>query len=861
MCKSPWTSLIFALVILVTSGSVASREVRVGIYPNEPKLFIDSNGEAAGIFPDLIRQIAANENWKLSFVPCEWQRCLAMIQSGQLDLLPDVARTEARVQQFDFHKTPGLNSWSVIYRHPSVKIDSILDLENKRVGVLKNSVQQEFLRTAFDGFGVNAILTPLDSFEEGFAKTRDGQLDAIATNHHSGRSASEKFQLIETPVIFLPSSLFFATTKGQNTDLLTRLDFHFDRWRDDPQSYFFQTVRKWAGQDSIAVIPVYLLWTLGAVILTALSMLGIASYLRVEVRKRTREIKESERRLNSILNDIGSCVYIKDNSFRYQYANRATCELLGLTQENIIGKSDVDLYDEKNSVLIRKIDQNVLDSGNKFTGEEIFRAPNADASRTYLSVKIPLVNAAGQTYGLCGISTDITDQLAFAAKIERLASIDTLTGLFNRTFFFEEATRRLDRSDKQSGQAALVLINLDNFRDLNDTKGHDVGDLLLKETAEVLKANTNRHFLLARLAGDSFVFLMQVPHKDRKEMRTKVNEVVREIDFVVKQPKLLNGFAYYGTASIGVAIFDPRGHSVQDGIRQAELALYHAKNVGRGSIRIFEPHMQETAIARLQLENELRVALNERQLEVFYQPQVDKLGVVFGVEALVRWRHPARGLCSPAEFVPLAESTGQIVSIGSFVLETVCAQLRTWSKESTTAGLVVAVNVSAREFFDKGFIDRVAHALKHFDVNPSRLELELTESQLAFGDVNETLASLDALKALGLELSLDDFGTGYSSLSRLKSLPFDKIKIDRSFVRDLACGQSSAAVVKTIIELGHNLGLEVIAEGVETQDQMDALLELGCHKFQGFLHGKPMPLSQLTALLKHDADKSINPSL
>jgi diguanylate cyclase (GGDEF)-like protein/PAS domain S-box-containing protein len=856
MIKRPWTTFLFALAILFSSGSVAAREVRVGIYANEPKVFMDSEGSAAGIFPDLIREIATNENWSLNFVACEWQRCLAMIQAGELDLLPDVAKTEARVAQFDFHKTPGLNSWSAIYRNPDVKIQSILDLENKRVGVLKNSVQQDFLRTALDGFGLNASLIPLDSFEEGFAKTRDGQLDAIATNHHSGRYASEKFQLIETPVIFLPSSLFFVTTMGQNADLLSKLDLYLERWRNDPQSYFFRTVRKWAGQESTTVIPQYLLWALGAVILTALFMLGIASYLRTEVRKRTQEIKESERRLNSILNDIGSCIYIKDMSFRYQYVNRSTCELLGRKQEEIIGKSDEDLYDEKNVVSIRQIDQTVLDSGHKFTGEEIFYAPGADRSRTYLSVKIPLVNAAGQTYGLCGISTDITDQLEFAAKLERLACFDTLTGLFNRTFFFEEAVRILKRPDRNRSKATLILINLDNFRDLNDTQGHEVGDILLKETAEALRAMTRQHCLLARLAGDSFIFLVDPISDDQNLIDAEVNELVQEIDSAVKQPKFLNGFAYYGSASIGVSSFDPSIYSVQDGITQAELALYHAKSVGRGSTRFFEPHMQVAAATRLQIENELRVALYERQLEVFYQPQVDQWGVVIGLEALVRWQHPKRGLCSPAEFVPLAESTGQILSIGQFVLETVCEQLQSWSKNPATSGIVVAVNVSAREFFDKGFIDRVAQTLIRFNVDPSRLELELTESQLVIGEVDKTLASLYALKSLGLQLSLDDFGTGYSSLSRLNALPFDQLKIDGSFVRELVARQSSAAIVKTIIELGKNLGLQVIAEGVETQEQMDALLELGCTRFQGFLHGKPMPVGRLNDLLAHSPKHS-----
>lgn len=807
---------------------------------------MDSKGEAAGIFPDLLREIAAKEKWTLKFVPCEWQHCLEMVQSGALDLMPDVAQTDARLERFDFHKTPGLNSWSVLYRNPNVKIQSFLDLENKSIAVLKDSVQQSYLRNALNGFGVNARLIPIDSFEEGFKRVETGEIQAVAANHHYGSYASKKFHLAETPIIFLPSSLFFVTKRGANADILSTLDYYFNQWREDPHSPFFRILKKWTGEASIAVVPVYIWWALGGIACIVLLMTGVTAYLRKEVKKRTAEIQESENKLNSILSDVGSSIYIKDNALRYQYANRATCENLGLKESEIIGKLDSDLYGEDEASQIMQTDRNVIETGHRYTGEEVIRKPSDAQPHTFFSVKIPLINSLGKIYGICGISTDITDHLEFTHKLDRLAHFDPLTGLLNRSFFFEEVERLLKNPDRPISQAALLLINLDNFRDLNDTQGHQVGDLLLKKIADQFNEIKNSHHLLARIVGDSFAFLITSLPNGHGAIHREIEGMIQQIQAAVTRPKNLDGFTHHCTASIGVSIFDPLILSVHDGFKQAELALYQAKNFERGSARIFEPQMQEVAATRLKLESELREAIDNGQLEVYYQPQVDTHGSLLSFEALIRWHHPLHGLYSPASFVPLAETTGQILAIGKFVLESACQQLERWSKQPEASKIVLAVNVSAREFFDEGFVDRVIQSLSRFSFNPKCLELELTESQF-ITNFDQALVKAAALKGMGLRLSIDDFGTGYSSLSRLKKLPFDQLKIDASFVRDLVTNPSDAAIVKTIIELGKSLSVEVLAEGVETQAQMDALIALGCEKFQGYLQGKPMPISQVEA--------------
>lgn len=835
---------LFALVGNATNGFAEPREIRIGVYSNEPKIFINQQGEADGIFPDMLQEIASREKWHLTFVPCEWQHCLEMVRSGEIDLMPDVAQNETRLALFDFHKTPALNSWSVIYRNPNIKIQSFLDLENKSIAVLKDSVQQSYLKNALNGFGVNARLVPIDSFEEGFKEVHAGRIDAVAASHHYGSFASRRFRVSETPIIFMPSSLFVVTHKGANAYLLTILDYYFNQWREDPKSPLFRILKKWTGEENIAVVPHYIWWTLGGIASVFLLMSAIAAYLRREVKKRTARIQESESKLNAILSDVGSCIYIKDKSLRYQYANRATCESLGRSESDIVGRLDSDLYEKSAALQIMQIDRNVIESGLRYSGEEVIPGQDSAQPRTFFSVKIPLLNAKGEIYGLCGISTDITDQMEFTKRLDLLSHFDTLTGLPNRSFFFEEASRALQSKDRPSGQAALLLIDLDNFKDLNDTEGHTVGDLLLKALASQFKELQQSHHLLARIMGDSFIFLITTLPASQGAIYRELTDLIQQIKSVVARPKHLNGYLYHGTASIGVSIFDPAKHSIHDGFKQAELALYRAKEQERGSALIFEASMQTLAENRLKLESELREAIDTGQLEVYYQQQVNAQGDLVSFEALIRWNHPLHGVYSPAAFIPLAESTGQIIAIGQFVLETVCKQLEAWSRHPVASKIVLAVNVSAREFFDDAFMDRVIHALSSFNFNRKCLELELTESQF-ITNFDQALVKIAALKGMGLRLSIDDFGTGYSSMSRLKTLPFDQLKIDASFVRDMIASKGDAAIVKTIIDLGKSLGVEVLAEGVETQEQMNALITLGCEKFQGYLHGKPMPISQV----------------
>ena len=407
----------------------------------------------------------------------------------------------------------------------------------------------------------------------------------------------------------------------------------------------------------------------------------------------------------------------------------------------------------------------------------------------------------------------------------------------------------LATSKRNDQSGALLFLDLDHFKTLNDTLGHDAGDLLLKKVSERLILCVRENDTVARLGGDEFVLLLE--GLKVHELAPQVEAIGFKILTALSQPYELNGHSYFSSSSIGITLFGSQqsGVNVESLLRQADIAMYQAKASGRNTLRFFDPEMQDIISARASMEIELRNAIQKNQFQLYYQTQVNSSGKLIGVEALIRWQHPEKGMVSPIQFIPLAEDTGLIIPIGQWVLETACAQLMAWQQEKQTQQLSISLNVSAKQFHQPDFVTQLKVALEHYDVNPSLLKLELTESSL-LADVDNTIAIMHELKEVGLRFELDDFGTGYSSLQYLKRLPLSQLKIDRSFVRDIATDSSDRAIVLTIITMAHTLGLEVIAEGVETEEQRQYLLENGCMNFQGFLFSQPMPIEQLELLLK-----------
>ncbi|MGZ5573532.1 MAG: sensor domain-containing protein [Methylobacter sp.] len=438
---------------------------------------------------------------------------------------------------------------------------------------------------------------------------------------------------------------------------------------------------------------------------------------------------------------------------------------------------------------------------------------------------------------------DLTSNKEASAEIHRLAYYDPLTHLPNRRLFQEQLDKALAISGRSRKYGALLFIDLDNFKSLNDALGHDMGDVLLTQVAMRLVDCLRKGDTVARQGGDEFVVMLEELSRDPKEAAIQAEEIGAKILAALNQTYHLTHHEYYSTPSIGVTLFNGHLETVDELLKRADIAMYAAKATGRNTLRFFDPEMQFAVTARAALEADLHRALAENQFKLYFQLQAHHNHQVIGAEVLLRWEHPERGLILPMEFIPLAEETRLILPIGLWVLEAACAQLKTWEVIPQTRHLQLAVNVSAHQFHQACFVEQVCAMLEKYAIQPGRLKLELTES-LVLDNIDDTIIKMQELKKIGVRSSMDDFGTGYSSLAYLTQLPIDQLKIDRSFVRNIGIKPTDAVIVQTIIGMANNLGMEVIAEGVETEEQR-AFLELhGCPAIQGYLFGRPLPLDE-----------------
>ncbi len=439
--------------------------------------------------------------------------------------------------------------------------------------------------------------------------------------------------------------------------------------------------------------------------------------------------------------------------------------------------------------------------------------------------------------------------LLLRRELEVLAGQDPLTLLPNRRELMDRLRKAVNLGARLGTSGALLFIDLDHFKNINDTRGHNMGDLLLKEVAQRLVASVREMDTVARLGGDEFMVMLENLGDDLDSAARQAKVVSEKILRRINQPYVLGvSELHHSTASIGIALFSPNELSVDELIKQADVAMYQAKDAGRNLMRFFDAEMQVRLNERAAMEADLREGIEKGQFVLHYQPQVDSAGAVFAAEALVRWVHPQRGLVEPGQFIPLAEEAGLIGELGKWVLVTTCVQLARWAAQPRMSQLVLSVNVSSHQFSQADFVDQVTQVLLQTGADPRRLKLELTES-IMIRNVDDVMAKMNALKAQGIGFSLDDFGTGYSSLSYLKRLPMDELKIDQGFVRDILLDANDAAIARMVIALADSMGLTVIAEGVETSAQRDFLAELGCHHYQGYLFSGPLPAQAFEALV------------
>ena len=1138
--------LALALVFSSWASHAEALKVRVGVYQNSPKIFIDQDGKAAGILVDILRQIAEEENWDLSFTACKWVSCLDQLQRSEIDLLPDVAYSAARAKRFDFHQTPALYSWSQIYRRREVSIMSPLDLNHKRIALLSSGIQTDGFETMVHGFGLKLETIPTDSLDEAFELVQRGQADAAVANHYFGEFNAQTYHLVEAPVVFQPARLFYATARGHNAELLAAIDRHLSAWEKDPASPYYTIIKRWGGEVPAPLIPPYVWRVLLVVTVLMLAFLVGAMILRRQVRQKTQQLAEQTEHLQATMDAIPDLMFEVDIDGRFYDYHAHRSDLLAVPPEAITGKTlaevmppevagigmqalreaskkgwsggqqyelqlpqgtfwfelsvakkhadaahgeryivlahditarksaeakvqrltklyaalsqcnqaivrcteeaelfpqickdavvfgglkmvwigmvdradgllkpiaafgagieyldgivisiedsqpagrgptgtsvrenrpvwcqdfahdpstapwhergakfgwaasaslplhrkgkvvgalvlysgEINAFDEAeqnllvemamdisfaldrfadaaqrnklenslsmlsfaveqspSSIVITDLDANIvyanaafskqtgyamhevvgkktsimssgktsqqtyddlwghLKQGKTWKGELINR--HKDGREYVESVMIsPVRDHSGKVTNYLEIKEDVTEKKEAEERIKQLAHFDQLTGLPNRTLLQDHFRYALSLAQRRGEYLTVMFLDLDHFKNINDTLGHTLGDELLMEVSRRLKSVLREEDTVSRLGGDEFIFILPGTNEHgASHVAEKLLNVFSESYLIGQQELLL-------TSSIGIAIYPEDGRDMETLSKNADAAMYQVKQSGRNGFRFFTQEIQAHSARNLQLSNALRHAMARNQLSLQYQPQMSMLdGSVVGAEALLRWQHPELGEISPAEFVPIAEGSGQIIQIGEWVLRSAIQQLKSWMDKGLPE-LNMSVNLSVVQFRHANLPEMVSGILEEVGMSPGHLELELTEA-VAMDDPLVAMAVMDKLYKYGIRMSIDDFGTGYSSLSYLKRFKVYKLKIDQSFVHDVTEDPEDKAIVTAIINMASSLGMHTIAEGVETAGQLAFLRMSGCEEAQGYYFSKPLSADEFEKFVRN----------
>jgi diguanylate cyclase (GGDEF)-like protein/PAS domain S-box-containing protein len=574
----------------------------------------------------------------------------------------------------------------------------------------------------------------------------------------------------------------------------------------------------------------------------------ISHYLAIKENISRRKQAEAELRIAAVAFEAQEGMVITDAERIIIRINHAFTHITGYTAQEAVGQRLTLLKSGRHSQAFYSTMWASIQDIGSWQGEVWSRRKNGEIYPEWLT--LTAVNGEdGKPIHYVGTMTDITLRKAAEDEIERLAFFDPLTQLPNRRLLLDRLQKALIASARSAKYGALLFIDLDNFKNLNDTLGHDMGDALLQQVAQRLTFCMRESDTVARQGGDEFVVMLVDLGATPEEAAALAKIIGEKIITTLNQPYRLAAQYYYSTPSIGIALFIHPLNTMEDLLKQADIAMYRAKAAGRNTLRFFDPQMQAEVNARSLLTENLHHALEENQLKPYFHMQVNRDHKIIGAEILLRWEHPEHGLISPLEFISLAEETGLIVSIGHWVLQTACTQLKRWTDNPQAQHLHLTINISTRQFHHAGFVEEVAAILKNTAINPDLLKLELTENVIR-NNIEESIIKMQLLKKMGLHFSLDDFGTGYSSLSYLTQLPLDQLKIDKSFIHNIGVKTSDAIIIQTIIAMANNLGIEVIAEGVETEEQRSFLELHGCLACQGYLFGMPVPLIEFEKLLE-----------
>jgi len=838
--KAALIAAVVALPACLLCSPTQARDgenVRIGIYQNAPKLHTDDSGKPAGLFADLIQLIARDQGWQTEYVECHWSECLELLRAGEIDLMPDVALTAARRQQFAFHQIPVAQSWSQVYCLPQNNFTSLADLAGATVAVLEGSVQHDFLR-GLEQQAPAMELRPVDSLPRAFELAQSGSVDVAVANHFFGQRNAFEYGLVETPITFNQASLFFAASMNSRR-LLLPIDQALREWKKNADSPYYDALNRTYAAPPTDRWPGWLVpaMVIGAALIVLLG--AVLLLLRWRIRSATARLEETNQRLNHLLESAPVVLYaLKFPEMTVEWVSPTVERVTGFSLSEA-SRSDWWSNHVHPDDKARIEAENLVIEPNQTLVQE-YRVLGRDGETLVVRDEKRLIPADDGSAGgtIIGSWNNVTAARRQARQVDFLSHHDRLTSLPNRGRLEWLLERALAMADRGRTTCQVILVDLDRFKSINETLGVAAGDRILRLVTSRLLTWAKKDDVVARFGNDEFC--MVTVGMSEAELQDRLDRLVAEIS----TPTPVAGRDLLLTASVGVSVFPRDGTGPETLLQRASQALQASRVHGGNRWQAFDPTLDGQTETSPFLESDLRHAIQNQDLTLYFQPQFElSHNRAVSVEALVRWVHPEHGMLLPGAFIPMAEHTGLIEAMDLWVIRETCRQLGKWR----TAGSPVvraSVNLSARELYNENLPQYVADCLAEFDLPPLSLTLELTETML-MESPERARRVLEEIKSLGVRISMDDFGTGYSNLAYLAQLPIDEVKLDQSLVRELDHSSEVKTLLHGIIGLFDRLGLALVAEGIETDAQLRFLVEAGCRTGQGFLLGRPAAADSL----------------
>jgi diguanylate cyclase (GGDEF)-like protein/PAS domain S-box-containing protein len=846
LCIAIFLSQVTLAQVAVVKNKGNKPVYHIGIFDSPPLSSLDKNGNPQGLIVDLINQISEKERLEVEWHFEDWSVMINQVKSNQIDLITSVGFTNERALFMDYSKQSFITVWGQVFLPVNSKIEGLFDLNNKTIAIMKDGVNGTRFKQQCLEFEIKCNIKEVKDYPEVFRLVQSGEVDGGVSNNLVGSAYINDYQMISSSIVFNPFKVYIAAPKGENQELLNVFDQYISNWKDDPQSFYYQTRLKWLQKKTTNPLPIWF-WSiilgLGVLAITATI---IAYFFNKQVKVRIRQLSKRQRQFHQIINLIPYMIYAADKQGNVLLANKTASDYFGMEVQDF-ENCNVKQLTDSNQQYEKLLNDNLDESLNEDTTEhrEIKTANANGKERVLYLSKTPFSGREDSTSAVVTVAVDITEIKNFEAKIKQLAHFDSLTTLPNRILLREIIDQSLEKSMAGVYSGALLFIDLDLFKTINDSRGHGLGDLLIKEVAIRIESLLHENECVARLGGDEFVVhLPNLNYDDRKTEKIAVLKAEQVLEEIAK-PYIVDGERFYMTASIGIVVYPRDGDSQEILLQRADTAMYKAKDNGRNQLHVFNQQIEADVIRQHTLENELRQAEKRGEFRLVYQPIVEgESRKTVGSEALIRWNHPTKGIISPNDFIKIAEQTKLIISIGEWILEEVCRKIRFWLDHGRK-DFFIAVNLSVVQIKDETFYSKVLELVHKYNIPKNYLEMEVTESILMKETVRASKV-LKQLKLLGIRISIDDFGTGYSSFNYLIKLPLDKIKIDRTFVNNINKDDNSETIIRTIIRMAKELNMDVVAEGIETKAQFEFLLSQSCQYFQGYYFSKPIPFDDMS---------------